>query len=348
MNFQRNRDIDAVKGLGIILVVLGHNWLSYGNKGELFNVIFSFHMPLFFFVSGLLLKNKAFQINSLQEKISSLLKPYFVVLGFLGLLKYLYSLINANYHFDIYPYMIGMLWGGGESINWVPMWFLPHLFVATFIALSFIKIQEALEMRLPSKYGVTLIAMLVGAKFLSLFWMPSYSGELALANYRGLPWSLDVVLVSSSIIVFGFLSKNYFMKFTGKGYLAFFGVGLFGFLHLYFDETIDLNMRHYGDPWISTVQAVLGIYLIFEISQIMKKNDVVFALFSYIGSASLFILIFHTFFQGFVFEVLVRVLSEHDNIVAVISLVAGIVGSVIFWEVAKRNSFLKMLLLPAK
>ena len=40
--------IDAAKGIGIILVVLGHIWLiGPGQK-----IINSFHMPLFFFLSG--------------------------------------------------------------------------------------------------------------------------------------------------------------------------------------------------------------------------------------------------------------------------------------------------------
>lgn len=53
---QRNNEIDAVRGMAIVLVVIGHiiqyqNPTSY-NSDLTFRVIYSFHMPLFYFVSG--------------------------------------------------------------------------------------------------------------------------------------------------------------------------------------------------------------------------------------------------------------------------------------------------------
>lgn len=45
--------IDCLKGLGIILVVWGH--LNLPRAVEI--IIYSFHMPLFFFISGYLFKN---------------------------------------------------------------------------------------------------------------------------------------------------------------------------------------------------------------------------------------------------------------------------------------------------
>ena len=47
----REHWIDALKGIGIILVVIGH--VSLGNN--LVKWIYSFHMPLFFALSGYML-----------------------------------------------------------------------------------------------------------------------------------------------------------------------------------------------------------------------------------------------------------------------------------------------------
>ena len=47
--------IDRLKGFGIFLVVLGHliqNNVVNGTSNILFNIIYSFHMPFFFFLSG--------------------------------------------------------------------------------------------------------------------------------------------------------------------------------------------------------------------------------------------------------------------------------------------------------
>ncbi len=60
MSTQRQRWLDVVKGIAIILVVMGHVGSTYGGDAasHSFNVfhefIYSFHMPLFMFVSGYL------------------------------------------------------------------------------------------------------------------------------------------------------------------------------------------------------------------------------------------------------------------------------------------------------
>lgn len=51
----RDRAIDIAKGIGIILMVIGHfNDLDRTTS----HLIYSFHMPLFFIFSGYFLKNK--------------------------------------------------------------------------------------------------------------------------------------------------------------------------------------------------------------------------------------------------------------------------------------------------
>lgn len=47
----RNDKVDILRGLLIILVVMGHF-----NNGIVHDIIFLFHMPLFFVLSGYLLK----------------------------------------------------------------------------------------------------------------------------------------------------------------------------------------------------------------------------------------------------------------------------------------------------
>lgn len=48
---KRNRCIDTIKAVGIFLVILGHHQTVFTQW------IFSFHMPLFFFLSGIFHKN---------------------------------------------------------------------------------------------------------------------------------------------------------------------------------------------------------------------------------------------------------------------------------------------------
>ena len=63
--------IDTAKGIGIILMVLGHIGLgSYA-----YSSIYSFHMPLFFFISGLLFS--APDKRKLVKRCKTILIPYF-------------------------------------------------------------------------------------------------------------------------------------------------------------------------------------------------------------------------------------------------------------------------------
>ena len=56
MNY-RIQYIDRLKGLAILLVVIGHlmAFCTHGERNPIYEVICSFHMPLFMFLSGLVL-----------------------------------------------------------------------------------------------------------------------------------------------------------------------------------------------------------------------------------------------------------------------------------------------------
>lgn len=73
----RNQFLDIAKGLAIILVILGHTFqgLSENFDDSLgFRVIYSFHMPLFIFISGMVfsvtLKKTAFEQNRIQPLLT--------------------------------------------------------------------------------------------------------------------------------------------------------------------------------------------------------------------------------------------------------------------------------------
>lgn len=52
---QRNLSLDFMKGVLIYLVVLGHIIAKYAEPGWAYTIIHTFHMPLFFFISGYLM-----------------------------------------------------------------------------------------------------------------------------------------------------------------------------------------------------------------------------------------------------------------------------------------------------
>ena len=72
LNKRRIDWIDIAKGLGILAVILGHCHLPE----KVWNSIYSWHMPIFFVISGYFYRVQPFEVL-FKKKINSLLKPYF-------------------------------------------------------------------------------------------------------------------------------------------------------------------------------------------------------------------------------------------------------------------------------
>jgi fucose 4-O-acetylase-like acetyltransferase len=250
----RNSTIDIAKGLGIILVVFGHNWVVLHEKGELFRVIFSFHVPLFFFLSGIFIKESSSLKHFVSSRFHSLLKPYFVILSLLGLVKVNFEFLKTGSIDSASGYFQGVLYGVGRTIDWVPLWFLPNLFIASFAALLFIKyvrVEWILWLCLP-------VILIIGVWVL---------------GPADLPWSIDILPISLGFLLFGYLCKDFAQAMVFSWRLFLLALASFVALHYYFDETIDLNLRIYGDFAISTIQACLGIYLCVAIACILNSFE---------------------------------------------------------------------------
>lgn len=123
------------KGLGIIFVVLGHAIADTMPNapifGKIFQIIYSFHMPLFFFLSGFC-GIKALQKRQLHEKevyilerFKRLMIPYF----FVGICYIPIKLFMADYvtkKIDIQHIVMGFLCGDNPNSQ---LWTLYVLFL---------------------------------------------------------------------------------------------------------------------------------------------------------------------------------------------------------------------------
>ena len=78
---KREEFIDIAKGIAILCVIIGHTWKNaYPADKRLMVFIYSFHMPLFFILSGWCLKSTDVKISSvIVKKIKQLVVPYVVI-----------------------------------------------------------------------------------------------------------------------------------------------------------------------------------------------------------------------------------------------------------------------------
>lgn len=88
-------EMQLARGLGILLVTFGHSIPLKDAYPSIYNFIYSFHMPLFFFLSGFF-AHKIITVNSFREWLDSIKKntfkfivPYFIISLSFALIKYL-------------------------------------------------------------------------------------------------------------------------------------------------------------------------------------------------------------------------------------------------------------------
>lgn len=193
--------IDALKGIAIILVVFAHHSLPVTYDAY----IFSFHMPLFFFISGYLFdfgKHAENAAGFVKKRFRSLIVPYFC---FALLTCLFYFLLDAIYQpgvtniefFKSSPAenIYSILYALGPLISYnPPLWFLTCLFVT-----------EVLFYRFAKKYHEEPGKL--------VFWLTAVGtiGYLYSVHvpFR-LPWNADVAL--TAVVFYG--AGNLFRKFT--------------------------------------------------------------------------------------------------------------------------------------
>lgn len=134
---QRVEHIDYLKGFAILMVLLGHIFIAKAPAGTHYpfcEMIYSFHMSLFFFVSGFL----AYKTNKIKEKGAVFfLKKRAVSL----LVPYLFWLLIAPYFIkNSYPTNIKELINKFYFIPNLNYWFLPLLFIYNIIYLLYYKL----------------------------------------------------------------------------------------------------------------------------------------------------------------------------------------------------------------
>ena len=294
---QRVAYVDVAKGIGILLVALAHADVSIFSP-YLHQLIYSFHMPLFFFLSGYFFNPDTSFWVLLKKRFNSILKPYLFTI----LLIYIASISFTNMRFATALGRIAKsIYATGYYIDWVQLWFLPSLFVTSLFAFLFYRI---VLIRINNRYVRWLILLglqAVAIAFLDVFY--PFSISLLGKEYElfGLPYSLDIVLLSSFFYMLGneirYVSSE---KTFGNIWVLLGTGGGLVVLTLLFKQRIDFNTRLFESFPINTTEAILGILFTMALSkQIDLRTKRLASALKYIGQASLFVLIFHVPIQEY-------------------------------------------------
>lgn len=335
-----------------MFVVLGHNPLTFAYP-KVFNIIFSFHIPLFFFISGYLFNPDRIFSKHIHKRFNSLIKPYlFTVI----LISLVYILIKNNK--SLLWYLFWTFYGNGPNLPKLVLhlWFLPNLFLVTLFTSLLFRYIKILKLSIVIQLLMLTVFLILGFLCIHLFWNlkipisvtnifitdgnqflingildnPAYSKESFLNNkkfiLKGLAWSIDIVLISTAFFISGYFVKQHHLeKLFHKSAMALIILSAFATLHYFYNYTIDLNLRRYDNLLISTLLAYAGIYICTYAAYIIaeKKNRFTSAM-QYIGQYSLIIFIFHPIMQGKVYWIILALLPTTVNIAILPAFAAGL------------------------
>ena len=120
--------VDVARGIGIVAVVVGHVW----TRGGLCDAMYSFHMPLFFLLSGLLSRPQPVG-RFTRRQLGGQMRPYAAWLALLILADQIIEPLKGGrpiFHVwpdDMLPILLGGYWLRGP---YTIFWFVPCLMLA--------------------------------------------------------------------------------------------------------------------------------------------------------------------------------------------------------------------------
>lgn len=339
----RNVFLDVARGLGISLVVFGHNRVLLPGDSKILVIIYSFHVPLFFFLSGVFFKPTRTFKATVTSRLDSLIKPYLVTMLLLGVETVLTGQDTVALH------ALKTAYGVGDTLNWVALWFLPHFLAITVFAWITIRIlPDKNILGIPDRYVVLPVFFVLGIASINYF----ADHEIVLFNsttiVHGLPWSIDLLGVSLCYFLIGYYSSARIQNFRISIYLMAAAAVIFASCHYWGNATLDLNERIYDGIILTTVETACGIYLVLCVAYGLSRVKWLENVLSVTGAASLFILIFHDYIQYHTAELLCRHLGPQSSLAGIAAFLMATTIPVLMWMVVKRVDFFALFYLPLK
>ena len=193
--------LDAARGYGILLVIYTHVDYIY-----LRSFLYTFHMPLFFFLSGYVFSQKESFGSFLWSKVKRLIIPYFC----LGIPMIIFDVYRQNrFMYFSADKAIGEFMGLLEQKRLWTLWYVACLFwlnILFYVLVRFVKNQRLLTV-------ITIVISVVGLIYFRMGGQPFY-------------WNMDVCMTALPFFYVGYLCRQkeilekYVFAFDKKWVLA--------------------------------------------------------------------------------------------------------------------------------
>lgn len=326
--------VDSMKGIGILFVVMGHT-CTYA---PLFRWIYSFHMALFFIISGLLFHPKPF-VQTVKSKAFRLLVPYafFATITFLYWVLIERRLRHGNQ--SVLNAFCNLFIARAGSDNYpqnAVLWFLPCLFITEVL---FSALYQGIRFLARNANNSSIIQRLVFVVIVAVCLVLGYMlGLCVTSSGIRLPWALDIVPFSLTFVVIGYLAQpllescnNIWHHSKTSRRLGLVALGLSGFTALWIFDQITGLVVNFNDAFVSNPVEMLVASLVGFIAVAVLCIGIDNSALRYLGSASLTIMCVHEPVKRIIIELIGRMLGlETSNLRSNLLVCLLIVAATVF------------------
>lgn len=267
----RNPVFDVMKGIGILLVILGH--MSGNINPVMHNFIFSFHMPLFFIIAGYFFKPKEIK-KSIEKDFNRLIHPYL----FTCALMIIYYLIHYIWNHDFNPFLnslIAAFWGNGSTNH-----------------------SSIIFADIPSTGAIWFL--------LALFWCKNIYNIISNSRYR---YCLAIIISLFATVIDRYFINLPFTLLPGMSALVFFAagnlakqidiskmwlvIGIPVWFYCIFYSKMSIVRCYYENYPLDIIGGIVGTYITYIMAKVICTHNITKELFSWLGKNSLAILCYH-------------------------------------------------------
>lgn len=316
--------VDSAKGIGIILVTYGHIYLGLTGAGIVpknsffyifIKFVYSFHMPLFFLLSGLFFEigirkrgRKAF----MTEKVKTILYPFIIW----SIIQTSIEIILSNYtnqHASLSSLFICLF------VPKAQFWFLFALFLHNLLNTLLVYLFKEkwflislllsiVLLELPMNYGLT-------------FQRP--------INY--------LIYFNLGILLSKYMKSAFFYALTSN-----FAYLICSTILFIFTEYFYLFIKNGGLEWYFLIPQILGILFVIQVSVLLAKYDI--SIFKKIGKYSFQIFLLHILCAAGTRIILLKVFNiQNFTIHLLLATTIGVLLPIIIYKLLYKLKYFSWL-----
>lgn len=322
--YERYQILDIIRGLAIILVVIGHylpenapEWYKMLNKA-----IYSFHMPVFLFVSGyvyIATKKEESYFSFLYKKVKRLLIPYYITSIIVITIKlftqsrmYVQHPINVNAYIEMFY----------SPVAGYFLWFVLALWWM-FVILPWFKTRS---IRLVL-FGISIVLAAIPVEFTHI---------LCIKEFK-----LMFMYFMCGVVVYDY--KERFSKSISELSKSI-------LIPISFIVLESLYLLGYAE-WLKYILSFVGIAFMAQLSNMVCSSgySLPTRIILCISSSSYIIYLFHTTFEGFGKSLLYKLqfMQISNDIIfgvgVLFVVLLGIIGPLCLYSIFKRFNITKFL-----